>query len=233
MINESSPSPSGSEVKNYLDRRFGYESGLMHYIRTQSEKENLPGIQVPIYLGRMIYLLAKIQNPQKILEIGTLGGYSTACLGNALPLEGRMISLEVNSFYAERARDHLRSLKDKNIDIRIGQAVELLAQIDAAQEGPFDLIFIDADKENIVLYLDWSLKLSRPGTLILIDNLIPKGSKVGYSYNEEAKLIYDFNDYLAQHPMLEIAAFPTLVGQEGRLDAMAVAYVKKIFTLCK
>lgn len=223
------PYPSNQEVKNYLDRRFGYESPLLHFIRTQSYDEHLPDIQVPIHVGRILYLMAKIQNAQHILEIGTLGGYSTAWLAQALPSQGRLLSLEINPIHAEKSREHLKELKEKKVDIRIGHAVELLAQLVATEEGPFDLIFIDADKENNVLYLEWSLHLSRPGTLILIDNLIPKGPKVGYPSHEEATLVYAFNDYLAQHPSLDVAVFPTLVGIQGRLDAMAIAYVKNKF----
>lgn len=219
--------PSGQEVKNYLDRRFGQETALLHLIRTQSCDEKLPGIQVPIHVGKYLSLLVRIQKPQKILEIGTLGGYSTAWLAQTLPPQGCLISLEINPDHARKARQHLQNLKEKNIEIRVGHAVELLAQIDNCKEGPFDLIFIDADKENNALYLDWSVRLSRPGTLILIDNLIPKGSKVGYPFHEEAKAIYAFNDYLAQHPSLEVAVLPTLVDVQGRLDALAIAYVKE------
>lgn len=218
--------PSNQEVKNYLDRRFGYETTLLHSIRTQSHDDQLPDIQIPIHLGRMLYLLAKIQQPRQILEIGTLGGYSTAWLAQALPQEGRLISLEIDPYHAQKAQENLKKLNDKQIEIRNGHAVELLAQLDKAKEGPFDLIFIDADKENNALYLDWSLRLSCSGTLILIDNLIPKGKKVGYPSHDEAKAIYDFNDYLAQHPLLEVAAFPTIARTQGRLDALAIAYVK-------
>jgi predicted O-methyltransferase YrrM len=221
-----SDSPSNQEIKDYLDRRFGHENSLLHLIRMQSHDEKMPDIQVSIHLGRILYLLAKIQRAQQILEIGTLGGYSAAWLAQALPPEGRLLSLEINPENAAKARDHLQELKGKNIEIRVGHAVELLAQLAAALEGPFDLIFIDADKENNVLYLDWSLALSRPGTLILIDNLIPKGPKIGYPSHEEAKAIYAFNDYLAQHPLLEVAVLPTLAGSQGRLDALAIAYVK-------
>jgi predicted O-methyltransferase YrrM len=227
-MSDSSLTPSNQEIKDYLDRRFGQENALLHSIRLQSHEEHLPDIQVPIHVGRMLYLLAKIQQPKNILEIGTLGGYSTAWLAQALSPQGRLISLEINAEYAAKARRHLQNVKGKKIEIRVGHAVELLAYLDSAKEGHFDLIFIDADKENNVLYLDWSLRLSRAGTLILIDNLIPKGQKIGYPSHEEAKAIYAFNDYLAQHPLLEVAALPTLVGSQGRLDALALAYVKKI-----
>lgn len=225
-MHEFSPNPSGQEVKDYLDRRFGQENAFLHFIRTQSQTEGLPDIHIPIHVGKLIYLLAKIQAPRQILEIGTLGGYSTAWLAQALPSDGRLISLEFNPVHAAKAREHLQALKEKWIDIRVGHAVDLLAQLAAADEGPFDLIFIDADKDNNALYLDWSLRLSRPGTLILIDNLIPKGTKVGYPYNEEAKSVYAFNDYLAQHPLLEVTVIPTLVGPQGRLDGLALARVK-------
>jgi predicted O-methyltransferase YrrM len=225
----NSPVPSNQEVKDYLDRRFGQESSLLHSIRTSSHNEGLPDIQIPIHVGKILYLLAKIKAPKHILEIGTLGGYSTAWLAQALLPHGRLISLEINSMHAANARQHLQKLQDKQIEIRVGHAVELLAQLAAAKEGPFDFIFIDADKENNALYLDWSLRLSRPGTLILIDNLIPKGPKVGYPAHEEAKAIYAFNDYLAQYPQLEIAALPILVGSQGRLDALGIAYVKDSF----
>jgi predicted O-methyltransferase YrrM len=219
--------PSNQEVKNYLDRRFGHENALLHSIRMQSHHDQLPEIHIPIHVGRLLYLLAKIQHPRQILEIGTLGGYSTAWLAQALPQEGRLISLEINPYHAQKAQEHLKEFKDKRIEIRTGHAVELLAQLDAAREEAFDLIFIDADKENNALYLDWSLRLSRPGTLILIDNLIPKGKKVGYPSHDEAKAIYAFNDYLAQHPLLEVGAFPSIGGAQGRLDALAIAYVKE------
>ena len=220
--------PSNQEVKNYLDRRFGQENAALHFIRTQIEADALlPHIQIPIHVGKMIYLLAKMQRPHQILEIGTLGGYSTAWLAQALLPQGRLISLEYDPYHAARAHEHLQIFTDKQIEIRVGHAVDLLAQMDATKEGPFDVIFIDADKENNALYLDWSLQLSRPGTLILIDNLIPKGKKVGYPSHEEAKAIYAFNDYLAQHPSIEVAAFPSLVGSQGRIDALAMAYVKE------
>ena len=226
MINSDSM-PIGHEVKDYLDRRFGQESSLLHSIRTQSGIKGLPEIQIPIHVGKIIYLLAKIQAPRQILEIGTLGCYSTGWLAQALLPHGSLISLEINPHHAVKACQHMQELKEKHIEIRIGHAVELLAQIESERTSwPFDLIFIDADKENNALYLDWSLRLSRPGSLILIDNLIPKGSKVGYPSHNEAKAVYAFNDYLAQHPLIEVAALPILVGPQGRLDALAIAYVK-------
>lgn len=211
------------KLKDYFDRRFGQETPFLHFIRTQSQQEKLPPIQVPVYLGRLLYLLAKIQNAKRILEIGTLGGYSSAWLSQALPANGSLITCEVNPLHAKQAQKHL---KDKNVEVRIGHAVDLMAQMVSEKEDSFDLIFIDADKENNSLYLEWSLALSRPGTLILIDNLIPKGEEVGYAANEEAQYVYQFNDYLAGHPELEAAVIPTLVGMDARLDGLAIVRVK-------
>lgn len=228
-MNSHHDTPSAEEVKNYLDRRFGQENALLHHIRTRlSENDQLPNIHIPIYLGKVLYLLAKIQRPLQILEIGTLGGYSTAWLAHALLPKGRLISLEIDPYRAEKAREYLQKFQeDQQIEIRVGHGIDLLARLDAAQEGPFDLIFIDADKENNALYLDWSLRLSRQGTLIIIDNIIPKGKKVGYASHDEAEEIYSFNDYIARHPLLEVAAFPSLVGADNRIDALVLAYVKE------
>jgi predicted O-methyltransferase YrrM len=218
---------NNQDVMDYLNRRFGQENGLLHGIRTQAHAEGFPAIHIPIYMGKLLQLLAKIQGANRILEVGTLGGYSTAWLAQALPPGGRLISLEINPLYAYKAQERLKQISHVAIEIRVGHAVELLAQLVEAGEGPFDLIFIDADKENNVLYLDWCFSLARPGTLILVDNLIPKGDCLGYAGHEEAKAVYAFNDYLAQHPLLETAALATLAGLEGRLDGLALIRVKE------
>lgn len=206
-----------------MNRRFGQESQKLHAIRTECLRHQLPQIHIPVYLGRLLYLFAKIQQAKRILEIGALGGYSTAWLSSALPSDGHLISLEIDPYHAELARQNV----DEKVTVLSGHAVNLLAMLYQQKEPPFDLIFIDADKENYPLYLDWSIQLSRPGTLILIDNLIPKGNTIGYPGNEEAKSVYLFNDYLAQHPSLEVAAFPT-IGREEKCDAFAMAYVVSV-----
>lgn len=226
-MSDSPIEPSNQEVKDYLDRRFSQENTLLHAIRTQSQAEGLPNIHIPMHVGKLIYLLAKIQKCRQILEIGTLGGYSTAWLAEALAPQGSLISLEIHPDHAVKAQKYLSEIKGKSIEVRLGHAVDLLARLAVEQQEPFDLIFIDADKENNVLYLDWALSLSRPGTLILIDNLIPKGDKVGYPAHDEAKAVYAFNDYLAQHPLLEVAAIPSITGSQGRLDALAIVHVKE------
>ncbi|MBA2367661.1 MAG: O-methyltransferase [Candidatus Protochlamydia sp.] len=216
------------EIKNYFDRRFGKEDPLLHAIRTEAEKKGLPPIQVSIHLGRLLFMFAKIQGARRILEIGILGGYSTICLARALPPEGYLLAFEKNALHVEIAKEHIEQAGlSKNVEIRQGLAIDLLAEAAASSPPPFDFIFIDADKEGNALYLEWAIHLSRPGTLILIDNMIPKGDKVGYPSHHEAEEVYAFNDYLALHPLLESAIFPTLIGETGRLDGVAILLVKE------
>jgi predicted O-methyltransferase YrrM len=213
------------ELKGYLDNRFSHEDSILKAIQSDSHEKGLPDICISPYMGKFIYLIAKIQDPHKILEIGTLGGYSTVWLARALKPGGKLISLEINPLHVQLARDHIQKAHLGHcVEIREGHGVELLAQIGQQKEGPFDLFFLDADKENNVIYFDWALSLSRPGSLILIDNIIPKGPKGGIPGNKEAISIYAFNDYLAAHPAIEVAPITTLV--RGRLDGMAIVRVK-------
>lgn len=212
------------EIKNYLDRRFSRESLATHYVRTQAEKAHISPIHVSPHIGKFLYLLTKIQGAKRILEIGTLYGYSSLWLAEALPAEGYLLTIECNPHYVKKFRETLDYLKEKRIEVRQGHALEELATLVSKREEPFDLIFIDADKENTILYFDWVLKLSRTGTVIVIDNLIPNGEQIGLASNQEALQTYAFNDYLAQHPAVEIAALPTYTLTQ--YDACVCARVK-------
>lgn len=209
------------ELKEYLDRQFCKEDERLKAIRIQSDLKILPNIHISPYVGQFLYLLAQIHQPKKIVEIGTLGGYSSLWLSQAMP-QAKIISLEINPQHAKAAQENVAHTN--NIEIRVGHGVELLAQMALNNEGPFDFFFLDADKENNILYLDWAIHLSHPGTLIIIDNIIPKGPKGGVPGNKEAISIYAFNDYLTHHPAIDSAALTTLVrsGQDG----MAIARVK-------
>jgi predicted O-methyltransferase YrrM len=223
-MNENYPNPE--ELRKYLDRRFGQEDAVLHQIRQTSTSKDLPPIQIPIYLGKLLNFLAKTQQAKYILEIGTLGGYSTVWLARALPLSGHLISIEMNPLHCQIAKEHVNLAGLTHlVEIRQGYAVDLLSKMATEQLPSFDFVFIDADKENNVLYLDWAIHLSRPGSLILIDNLIPKGKNVGYASHKEATEIYAFNDYLAMHPKLETVLIPTLV-RDGRLDGLALTRIK-------
>jgi predicted O-methyltransferase YrrM len=144
-----------------------------------SAAAGLPSIHVAPNQGKFLHLLAKIQGARRILEIGTLGGYSTIWLGRALPAGGRLITLEAVPRHAEVARANIaRSGLDGVVEIRLGRALDILPQIEKEGEGPFDFIFIDADKPANAEYFRWALKLARVGSLIIVDNVVRKGEVV-------------------------------------------------------
>ena len=139
----------------------------------------LPEISVSPVLGKFLYMLAKLAGARRILEIGTLGGYSAIWLGRALPEDGCLLTLEIDPLHARIARRNLaRAMLLGTVVVREGPAPDLLAKLVAAGEEAFDLIFIDADKEAYLEYFDFSLKLSRPGTLIVADNVIRYGAVI-------------------------------------------------------
>jgi len=142
-----------------------------------SAEAGLPAIQVSPAHGKLLHLLAKIRGAHTILEIGTLGGYSTIWLARALPPGGRLITLEADPKHAEAARVNItRAGLAGVVELRLGKALDVLPQLAAENRGPFDLIFIDADKPSTPDYFAWALKLSRPGSLIITDNVVRKGA---------------------------------------------------------
>jgi predicted O-methyltransferase YrrM len=144
-----------------------------------STAAGLPGISVTPCQGKLLQLLAKSHGARTILEIGTLGGYSTIWLARALPPGGRLVTLEVNRQYAKVARENLgRANLLEFVDLRVGPALDSLPRLESEQRGPFDLIFIDADKASTADYFRWGLKLSRCGSLIIVDNVVRKGALV-------------------------------------------------------
>jgi len=142
-----------------------------------SVEAGLPAIQVSSAHGKLLHLLATIRGAKAILEIGTLGGYSTIWLARALPAGGRLITLEAEPKHAEVARANIAKAGLSSIvELRLGKALDVLPQLEAEKLGPFDLIFIDADKPSTPDYFAWALKLSRPGSLIMTDNVVRKGA---------------------------------------------------------
>src|SRR5258707_851259 len=167
------------EVDQFLAQSLLPSDPVLDDALQASAVAGLPPIQVSACQGRLLQLLAEIQSARKILEIGTLGGYSTIWLARGLPPEGRLITLELEPHHAEVARDNLaRANLLSKVELRVGRAVDSLAKLAAEGAGPFDLIFIDADKPSTPEYLKWARRLSRPGTLIIVDNVIRKGALV-------------------------------------------------------
>ncbi len=142
-----------------------------------SAAAGLPEIQVTPTQGKFLHLLARLQGARSILELGTLGGYSTIWLARALPPGGRLVTLELEPRHAEVARANLaRAGLSQAVDLRVGPALDLLPRVAADGRGPFDLIFIDADKAGLAEYFSWSLRLSRRGSAIIADNVVRKGA---------------------------------------------------------
>jgi predicted O-methyltransferase YrrM len=185
----------------------------------------LPPIAVSPNQGKLLYLLARVQGARKILEIGTLGGYSTIWLARALPAGGRLITLEFNPKYAEVARENIaRAGLADVVELRLGRALDTLPQLAAEGCGPFDLIFIDADKQTYPDYFAWSLKLSRRGTLIIADNIVRNGAVVDASNTDpNIQGVRRFNELLAVERRVSATAIQT-VGSKG-YDGFAFAVV--------
>src|SRR5215216_4707310 len=137
----------------------------------------LPQMQVSPNQGKLLHLLARAHGVRSILEIGTLGGYSTIWLARALPMDGRLISLEIDPAHAAVARANIaRAGLPVSVKVKVGKAIESLPQLDESGAGPFDLVFIDADKVSTPDYLTWAFRMTKPGSLIIIDNVVRNGA---------------------------------------------------------
>ncbi|WP_394850040.1 O-methyltransferase [Pendulispora brunnea] len=186
----------------------------------------LPAIQVSPAQGKFLHLLARIAGAKSILEIGTLGGYSTIWLARALPPNGRLVTLEADPKHAEVARANFaRAGLDKVIDLRLGLALETLPKIAAENRGPFDLVFIDADKTNNVGYFDWALKLARSGSIIVVDNVVRHGAVVDASSKDAAvRGVRRLYERLSNEKRVNATALQT-VGVKG-YDGFVLAVVE-------
>lgn len=166
-------------VDTYIDQSLGVTDAVLEAALRASDRAGLPAIHVSANQGRLLQLLAQVQGARAILEIGTLAGYSTICLARGLPPDGRLITLELNPDHAVVATANInRAQLQGKVEVRVGPALETLPRLDAESRGPFDLVFIDADKPTTPEYFQWALRLSRPGTLIIVDNVVRKGSLI-------------------------------------------------------
>ena len=185
----------------------------------------LPSIDVSAPQGKLIHLLARMMGARKALEIGTLGGYSTIWLARALPDGGRLVTLELSARHAEVARRNVaRAGLESRVEIRTGAALETLPKIEAEGLGPFDFVFIDADKTNNAAYLEWALRLSRPGTAIVVDNVVREGGVAdAASRDPDVVGVRRMFELMAREPRLSATAIQT-VGAKG-WDGFALAIV--------
>jgi predicted O-methyltransferase YrrM len=190
-----------------------------------SKAAGLPAISVSPAQGKLLHLLARVQGARSILELGTLGGYSTIWLARALPPEGHLLSLEVDPTRAELARANVaRAGLTSVVEIRLGRAEDTLQQLVTEGREPFDLIFIDADKTGYAEYLKWSLQLARSGTLIIADNVVRKGAVADpASTDDNVQGIRKFNQLLAAEKRVTTTVIQT-VGSKG-YDGLALILV--------
>ncbi|MGI8772361.1 MAG: O-methyltransferase [Acidobacteriaceae bacterium] len=214
-----------TEVERYFTDLLVAPDPALNAALDASNAAGLPPISVAPNEGKLLQLLARMQRAHTILEIGTLGGYSTVWLARALAPGGRLITLEADAKHADVARANLaRAGLAEVVEVRLGPAIETLPQLAAEGRGPFDLIFIDADKESYAEYLGWALKLSRIGTVILADNVVRDGAVVDAgSDDSRVQGVRRFNELLARERRVSATAIQT-VGSKG-YDGFALALV--------
>ena len=212
-------------VDHYLNEVLVHGDAALDAALAASDAAGLPAINVAPNQGKLLHLLARVQGARSVLEIGTLAGYSTIWLARALPAGGRVITLESEPKHAELARSNLaRAGVGKLVDVRVGAALDTLPRIAAEGLAPFDFCFIDADKQNIPAYFEWSLKLGRRGSLIVVDNVIREGAVLDTDSDDPAVLgVRRFNEMVAADKRVSATVIQT-VGVKGH-DGFAVVLV--------
>lgn len=213
------------EVDSYIANLLVQEDDALLSVAKSIEAAGMPQISVSPNQGKFLQLLARLCGAKRILEIGTLGGYSTIWMARALPKDGKLITLEFDPAYAKVARQNIiRAGVDASVDIRVGKALDLLPRIEAEPAWPFDMIFIDADKEPYAEYFQWALKLSRPGTLIIADNVIRDGKVLDEHPNDSRVAgVQRFNKVLSECTDVTATILQTVGVKE--YDGMALAVV--------
>ena len=212
-----------------VDRYFGNllapEDNALATCVANNREAGLPSIDVPALLGKFLNLMVHISGARNVLEIGTLGAYSTIWLARALPEGGQVVTLEIDPARAEIARKNLeRAGVLERVEITIGPALDTLGALYDGAVEPFDLIFIDADKKSLPEYLEWSLKLSHPGTVIIVDNVVRDGKVLDAgSADPDVQGVRRMTEMIAANPRLRATAIPT-VGARG-YDGFAMAVV--------
>jgi len=214
-----------TEVDDYIASLLIPPDAALNGALKASDEAGLPSINVSANQGKLLMLFARMLNARNILEIGTLGGYSTIWMARGMAEGGRLITLEYEAKHAEVAMANLvRAGLSDLVEIRVGRALETLPKLVEEGRGPFDLVFIDADKQGYTEYLEWSMKLSRRGTVIVADNVVRNGAVANpVSTDEMVQGIQRFNRALAAEKRLSATEIQT-VGSKG-YDGLAIATV--------
>jgi len=213
-----------ARIDRYIEERFAPQDEALEAAVRESRRAGLPEIQVSTNEAKLLQLLAEMVGAGRILEVGTLGGYSAIHFGRALPEDGTLVSLEIDERHAKVARENVeRAGLSGKVEIRVGDARELLARIAESGEGPFDIVFIDADKEGYPEYLEWAMRLTRPGSLILGDNTV-RGGSILDPRDDSARATNEFNERIAGDPRLSAILLPIL---RERIDGLTIARVRE------
>jgi len=212
-------------VEQYFSKSLLLNDPTLESALATSEKAGLPAISVSPTQGKLLQMLAQMLGARAILEIGTLGGYSTIWMARGMSPGGHLITLEVDPSHAAVAQQNLSSAGlQEVVEVKVGNALETLPRLAADRHGPFDLIFIDADKQNIPAYFEWALKLSRPGTVIVVDNVVRDGAVIDAdSSDESVQGVRRFIEQVAANRRVSGTAIQT-VGIKG-YDGFAIVRV--------
>jgi predicted O-methyltransferase YrrM len=212
-------------VDKYISKLLGVEDKALKSTLKTMKDTTMGMANVSANQGKFLQVLAIACNAKRILEIGTLGGYSTIWLARALPANGRLVTLELEQSNADIARKNIiKAGLDPVVNIRVGKALALLPLIEAEDPEPFDFIFIDADKPPYAEYFEWALKLSRPGTIIIADNVIREGKILDNNHpDEKVQGVQRFNKLLSANSQVTATIIQTVGGKDH--DGMAVAVV--------
>lgn len=204
-----------TEVDRYFERTLLGDDPVLSEVIRESEAAGLPPIQVTPSQGRFLGLLVRAMGARRVLELGTLGAYSAICLARGLPAEGRLTTLEVNPVHADVARRNVaRAGLSEKIEVRLGPAIDTLPRLLEEGAGPFDLSFLDADKSPSADYFDWALRLSRPGSVIVVDNVVRQGGVLDTSDSTPSvQGIRRLIDRVSAEPRVRATALQTVGGK--------------------
>jgi predicted O-methyltransferase YrrM len=214
-----------SKVDDYIVESLLPADTVLEAVLRSNRSRGLPAIDVSPAQGKLLYLLARMNGAKRILEVGTLGGYSTIWLARALPADGKVVTLELEQHHADVAQVNFKMAGlSERIDLRVGPALKSLEALGAKNAGPFDLVFIDADKVNNPHYVEWALRLTRAGSLIVVDNVVRGGRVTDADSTEpDVRGTRAAIELIAAHPKLSGTAIQT-VGSKG-YDGFALARV--------
>ncbi|WP_430414861.1 O-methyltransferase [Parasphingorhabdus sp.] len=218
--------PRWSDVDDYIVAHLIGEDPVLEACLAANAAAGLPPIDVSATQGRMLELLARAIQAKNILEIGTLGGYSTICLARSLSDEGRLVTLELEPDFAAVARENIeRAGQGRRVEILVGEAIQSLTDIRKSDATPFDFVFIDADKQNYATYLDHAVQLARPGAMLIFDNVVREGGIVDpQSDDPKVPGTRELYQALVNHPKVDATAVQT-VGSK-KWDGFLLAIVR-------